>query len=357
MSKNKKDKATSKKVHFVSSYMLLGSKEAAAELGIDLSLALKDCGLPPDFLDQSKPITFNKMVVFLEQIAQKYNCPHFGFMVAKHQKAQNYFKFGILGKLTKLSANLEESLKNAFYYNYLYSQVGSYQLDTETIENCVRLVRFDRINPEEIKTVFGIQFHTLTITQVYNVLRELCGNQWQAKYISFRHAKPESIKLLEQYFNVPVYFEQDFDGIVFNKDDLKMPISTADAQLFSIVKAAADKQLIQHKEHNSDLSKARLLIQQTLGSQNCNFDYIAALMEQHPKSLQRSLKKHQTSFKALLSEIRLETAKQYLENSNISLIELSDILGYQNVSAFSKAFKKLSGIAPLYWKLKNNAHR
>ena len=43
---------------------------------------------------------------------------------------------------------------------------------------------------------------------------------------------------------------------------------------------------------------------------------------------------------------RKDAAIQYLEESSISITELSDILGYKEMSVFSRAFKKWYGVSP-----------
>ena len=70
----------------------------------------------------------------------------------------------------------------------------------------------------------------------------------------------------------------------------------------------------------------------------------------HSRTLQRTLAKHEVNFTQLLSEIRMEVAEQYLQDSTISLAELSGLLGYRNRSAFSRAFKRSHGESPEQWR-------
>lgn len=48
-----------------------------------------------------------------------------------------------------------------------------------------------------------------------------------------------------------------------------------------------------------------------------------------------------------LQQIRMHEARNYLLNTNLSIQEIGNLLGYQHMSNFSAAFKKINGISPL----------
>jgi len=76
-------------------------------------------------------------------------------------------------------------------------------------------------------------------------------------------------------------------------------------------------------------------------------------MNMHPRVLQRRLKDAGTSYQKLLTNTRKEISKRYLEESSISITELSDILGYKESSVFSRAFKRWFGMSPQKFVLEN----
>jgi len=48
-----------------------------------------------------------------------------------------------------------------------------------------------------------------------------------------------------------------------------------------------------------------------------------------------------------LQQIRMNEARRYLLNTDLSIQQIGNLLGYQNMSNFSAAFKKFNGISPL----------
>jgi AraC-like DNA-binding protein len=62
--------------------------------------------------------------------------------------------------------------------------------------------------------------------------------------------------------------------------------------------------------------------------------------------MHRKLQKEDTSFKALLTEVRQELAMQYIKDRTMTLTEISFMLGFSEVSSFSRAYKGWTGQPP-----------
>ncbi|GAA5315428.1 MAG: AraC family transcriptional regulator [Candidatus Pelagadaptatus aseana] len=73
---------------------------------------------------------------------------------------------------------------------------------------------------------------------------------------------------------------------------------------------------------------------------------IACLLNMSARHLQRRLKTLGTSFGELLQQQRLDLACHYLQDPNMTLIETAFLLGFQDQSNFSKAFKSWQGEPP-----------
>ena len=52
--------------------------------------------------------------------------------------------------------------------------------------------------------------------------------------------------------------------------------------------------------------------------------------------------------------LRINAAKGYLENTNKSIGEISNAVGYENALYFSRLFKKYTGMTPTGYKKENN---
>ncbi len=325
--------------------VLSGCREAAAELGLDLSDAQKKFGIHDDMLQTPKGlIPFHRAAGFLESVAETGQCPQFGFWVGKLQPAM---RFAPAVQIIKLSPTLGEAIKNGLKYSHHISQESQWNL--ECSEGHAFFKRFSHVRYNAPK----VQFLTLSITLNYKSLVNLCGNKLGVSYVSFRHAPIKNSDALERYFNAPVLFNQDFDGFAFPESYLQYPLESADAELFLMIRDYLETMQNQLVVDGDVSTKVRQHIQKNLGTPVCNLEAIAQTLGQHPRNLQRSLRMAGVSFRQLLLDTRQEIAEHYLRCSTITLSDLADLLGYQNVSAFSRAFKRQCGFAPAVWRQKN----
>ena len=64
------------------------------------------------------------------------------------------------------------------------------------------------------------------------------------------------------------------------------------------------------------------------------------------RALQRELEKANTSFRDLVDETRKSMARQYLADTSLPLTEIAFMLGFSELSAFSRAARSWFGVSP-----------
>ena len=70
---------------------------------------------------------------------------------------------------------------------------------------------------------------------------------------------------------------------------------------------------------------------------------VAGKLHMSPRSLQRRLQSEGTSFATVLFELRRDLALRYLRDPRISIGEVVFLLGFLDVAAFQRAFKRWPG--------------
>jgi AraC-like DNA-binding protein len=82
-----------------------------------------------------------------------------------------------------------------------------------------------------------------------------------------------------------------------------------------------------------------------LRNDDTTIEKIAARMGVTPRTMQRRLKDDATSFNALRENVRQELVSEYLDQ-DLSIAEISFLLGFSQPSAFFRAFKRWTGLTP-----------
>jgi len=77
---------------------------------------------------------------------------------------------------------------------------------------------------------------------------------------------------------------------------------------------------------------------------------VAANFNMTPRSLQRRLQNESITFQQIADSVRKSLALHYMETGKYQLKEISNILGYNELSAFSRAFKRWTGKAPMEYR-------
>ena len=337
----------SQRTPLVSSDGLLGLREAAKELGISIDAELEEFGLSLRLLDDPRGfLPLSQVSKFLNAVATRHNCPQLGLLIGKHRPKT---RFGILTQLIKVCPDVGTALRKGHAHLEMISQNTLWELKIE--DGFASLIRRDR----EFLGVDLTQLHILSVTQYFELLVAFLGDHWHPASVSFVHQAPENIQPYKKLFQAPVHFGQSFDGLIFPARDLLTRIPSYDPILLAII-----EKHIETLEHEADQKsmegKVDALIRQTMGTSGCTLEGVAQKLGIHPKALQRRLKSSQQSFKQLLANARHEFSEYYLSESNISLIQLADILGYSSPSAFSRAFSQHYGIPPKQWREKQQRH-
>ncbi|MEO6699246.1 MAG: AraC family transcriptional regulator, partial [Paraperlucidibaca sp.] len=97
----------------------------------------------------------------------------------------------------------------------------------------------------------------------------------------------------------------------------------------------------------SDVQQAILSIMQDSAP---SMALVAERIGMAERSLYRALEARGTGFKELVRALRFELAKDYLRGSDLTLPNISLLLGFADQSVFTRAFRQWSGTTPLQWR-------
>ena len=86
------------------------------------------------------------------------------------------------------------------------------------------------------------------------------------------------------------------------------------------------------------VERAAAAIRRQLADGEPSLDDVARALNIPNWTLQRRLRNHGCTYQELLLEVRRELALNYLKDREIQISELAFLLGYSEISAFSRAF-------------------
>jgi len=300
-----------------------------SEVGLDLAL----------FENPENSISFIKAGQLLKQCAKSTGLPHFGLLVGQHAGPDS---LGRLSEFAIHSPDAGSALKNMILHLTLHDR-GS--IPSLTIKEGTAMVEYATYLPLQGGSS---QISMVALTNICNVMRALCGETWAPSQVLFTHAQPENIHPYSSVFNAPINFNADMNALIFPEHWLDKKIPGADPEQYH--KLVEELTTIQSRASVDLIEQIRSILFPLIVSGNCTEERLARMLSMHPRTLNRRLKERDTSFRSLLAESRFEISKRLLEESDISIIRISAIIGYADQSIFTRAFHRWSGASPKEWR-------
>ncbi len=171
------------------------------------------------------------------------------------------------------------------------------------------------------------------------------GDDFAPKTVLLRRPDSDYEQQIVEYFGAPIIFSAKMPGFIFFAESLEQKLSSANAELAH----TNDKIIMQHLtklDRDDIVNQVKVALVDLLSSGAVNEDMIASELHVSKRSLQRKLAQIGTSYKKVLEETRSHLATQYVQNSDLSITEISYLLGFSETSNFTRAFKRWTGKSP-----------
>ena len=319
--------------------------ELLREFGRDPGPLLRQCGLPDEAIlrNPDENVLFSAAGKLFLSAARVTGCPHFGLLVGQRG---NVSMLGAPGFLLRNAPDVRTALNELVSNLDLHDRGATPFL--EVIEDtCV--VGYEIYQPGIEGTV---QICDCSMAMGWNILRTLCGPEWQPLEIRFRHDRPADVEPYRRLFHAPLRFNARHTGLVFSARWLDAPVQHADPLLRQHF---VDEIRILRRHSNLGFrDQAYKLLVMLIGSQRCSLEQVAEHFSMHPRTLNRRLSDAGTSFRELYNEARHEMARQLLRETGSSISAIATLLGYSDATAFNRAFSQWEGVSPARWRKRKN---
>ncbi|WP_170319542.1 AraC family transcriptional regulator [Polyangium spumosum] len=203
-------------------------------------------------------------------------------------------------------------------------------------------VRHEVLGVREVPRGFSEFILGLVALQIH----ELAIRPVKPREIRFAHPAPASLADHERILPGPTRFLAGEDAIVLDAADLEVPMRAANEALLTGLERHAAQALSRLPALESLVDRVRALITAELPGGNPNADHIASALQMSVRTLARRLDELGTSHKALLDDVRAKLARSYLLEEKRSVNEVAGLLGFSEVSAFHRAFRRWFGQSP-----------
>ena len=335
--------AATNKVRFSS---LAGAVELMREFGVDPVRVFKEADFPLKFINDNSIndfVEYDAIERLLEVAADRTDCAYFGVLLGNRQDLN---VLGLLGYVMQQAPDVRTALQELIDHTTMQIPSGA-RLEVETAGDYSSLLFHVTGGQPVVK-----QTNELAISECNRFLKILCGHGWAASSVHFTHKEPSDISPYQRFFGKNVKFNQEENRVIFHTEVLKKSIDKSNAELHSFLKTHQD--LLQNDNSIYFSERVEQIIRRTLPTGRCSVEHTADLLSINRRTLCRRLKLQSTSFSEILENTRKNIASERLSNSNMTIVQLAQYLGYSDNSAFTRSFKCWYNITPRQWRNKFN---
>ncbi len=317
-----------------------GLDELVRAAGADFEALLRQAGIDPALLnDPENRIPFHRYVELLESAAAATGDDLIGLRLSSMQSIQ---VVGVLGYVLQSSPDVRTQLMHTTRYFALHQEGAAI-----TLRKAGEVAEF-------VYTVLDpqVSLHRqdaeATLALAVAQWRVLTGQpHWAPLSVHFEHPAPASAQELGRFFGCPVHFSESFDGLRFPHAFLDAPIRSADAGLHAILTRYAEESMARHRDTTSLAGRTRRLIAASLANGSATIDGVAERLAMTPRTLQRRLVQEGLQFSHLVDDIRKDLAAKYLHDPKLGLTDTAFLVGYSDLTAFHRAFRRWFKQTPL----------
>jgi len=298
-------------------------------------LMRKYCIDPQKIADPNARFPYKRIDAFWSDAAALINDPCIGLNAAVYWHPSH---MGALGFAWLSSSSLRTGLQRLSKYMRILTEGSTLELEEsdDTLSAVLRYKPASLQHPTDADA---------TMALLVAMCRVNYGDEFNPASITLTHPAPDCSGKFYELFRCPVNFDAPDNRFTLTMESADKHLQGSNPLLSTL----HDQYMIDYLAQldNSDIQhRVRAAIIQQLPDGNINDKKVAEALYMNVRTLQRRLQKEHTTFKSQLNSVRQDLADHYIRDSSKGLAEISYLLGFSEMSSFSRAFKRWTGETP-----------
>jgi AraC-like DNA-binding protein len=310
---------------------------AARRKGADVGQLLTTAGLSREEMNNPDArIGVKEQINFLNLVAEAIGDDLLGFHLALHFDLR---MVGLPYYVFASSETLEDAIRNGARCASIINE--SMRIEVRDGKRRVGFV-FEPVGVARHSDRHQIEFW---VTAVMRACRSITRRHLTAETVTFAHSQ-KSAPELNRFFGTRVTFGADADEMTFPASIRDIGVVTADRYLNNLLVHYCDVALAGHRNRGSFGTSVENAVAVLLPHGKARMSEVARKLGQSRRTLARRLASEGSTFAGILRHLRIALAQRYLADEDLTISQISWLLGYRNVSAFTNAYKLWTGHAP-----------
>lgn len=185
------------------------------------------------------------------------------------------------------------------------------------------------------------------LVMVHGLASWLAGRRLPLRAAEFAHPAPAHAAEYAVMFTRRVAFDAVATAIRFEAGLLSAPVVQDEAALKAFLRVAPQSVFLKYKNEVGWSARLRRRLRRSVGQPDWPvLEDVARELHVAPTTLRRRLEAEGSSYQGIKDELRRDVAIHRLCTTRLSIAEVGRLVGFQDPSAFHRAFKKWCGVQP-----------
>ena len=310
----------------------------AKQAGVELAPILRKAGLTLHQVeDPAARLKVRDQIRFLNLVAGALPDDFLGFNLAQPPDLR---EIGWLYYVAASSETMSEALQRAARYSSIVNEgISLKYIDRGEVAIAIDYVGASRhLDRHQIECI---------VTLIVRVCRQLTGLRLAPARVRFAHHREGGGPGFVEFFGCDIEFGAAVDEVAFAPAIKQMPVVSADPYLNKLLLACCEDALSRRPTNRGSFrTGVENAIVPLLPYGKARADEIARVLGTSQRTFARRLSSEGSTFSEVLERLRSDLAERYLAEEGLSISQIAWLLGYQEVSAFTHAFKRWTGKTP-----------
>jgi AraC-like DNA-binding protein len=304
--------------------------------GIDANALFTECGIDRELLlNPANRIPHHQIGKVWQRAGEITNDPSLGLDAAEVIFPGMYHT---LSAAIYAAPNILTMLEYLSRYRRIFHPLSRMELQRDG-----RCFRFHWGPKEPYVSHFGAE---AVVAAFIGLCRQLGGADFAPSEIHIkRQLNPSAQRRYKAFYRAPLYCSQPENTLVFAPGPLEKPLLTSNSVIEKL-SVQATREYIATLDEEDICNTVYCKIIEALPARAYGEEMIAQDLHLSVRTMQRRLKDAGTSYDRLLQDTRRELALNYIRNQDLSLQEISYLVGFTKPTNFTRAFKRWTGQTP-----------
>jgi AraC-like DNA-binding protein len=206
------------------------------------------------------------------------------------------------------------------------------------------VVTLEYVNVDRLSDKHQAEFFLVTLVRI---CRQVTDSRLAPLRLKMRHFRDRTPEQFRTFLGCEVEFSAETDEVVFPKQCAALSVTGRDSFLHNLLlryaeEAVADR-LPMREGFRAEIER---VLTQLLPNGRVAASEVARKLGMSSRTLSRKLSEQGTTYAGILDGFRVALAKRYLGERELPVSEIAWLLGYHELSSFTHAFKRWTGLTP-----------